>query len=297
MNTPNNTNSVAPEPLTPEERTLAARLAQLGPHGTPAPALDARIIAAAHAVGHGQARARQRRWPALIGLAATLALAFGLTWQMQPGVGVASRDAPPRERASAIVAETAVDRAERTGPAGEPPPRPADDVAQRQEAAPMRMPGPAATEQDKAPAAVPGRAKAAASAVAMPPPPAQPQSAVLAAPPSHVAAEPGIDAPAPAPALPETMTRRMPESRAGANAAAAPMDSAAAVASGDLAEVPVADDRELELADWIDRIRLRRDAGDLVGARESLQLLRRTYPQAVLPDDLRELADGHLDQR
>ena len=38
-----------PEPLTPEERALAARLARLGPHGEPSPALDARILAAARA--------------------------------------------------------------------------------------------------------------------------------------------------------------------------------------------------------------------------------------------------------
>ena len=94
----------------------------------------------------------------------------------------------------------------------------------------------------------------------------------------------------------------MLKSRAESSGASAPMDSAMpaasapAVAGGDLAAVPVARDSELALADWLDRIRLRRDAGDLAGARESLQLLRRAHPEVVLPEDLRGLADGHLDQ-
>ena len=50
--------------LTIEERALAQRLARLGPHGEPSPALDARILAAAHdAVARTQARRQRRRWP------------------------------------------------------------------------------------------------------------------------------------------------------------------------------------------------------------------------------------------
>ena len=299
MTTPNS-NPRPPEQLTPEERTLAARLAQLGPHGTPPPALDARIVAAARAAAVGDARPRQGRWPALLGLAATLALAIGVTWQVQPGGEAASRDEALPERASTVAPEAAVDSAQPTAaPAGKQEPRLADDAAQRgeqTETVPMRIGPAAAVEPDEVPAAV-GPAKPAVSAISAPPPPAAPP----APPRSPLAAEQAVDAAPPAQAERETMTRRMPESRAESNAASAPMDpampaaSAPAVAGGDLAAVAVVRDSELEPADWLERIRLRRDAGDLAGARESLQLLRRTHPRVVLPDDLHELADGHPD--
>ena len=297
-------NSRLPEPLTAEERELAARLAQLGPHGTPPPALDAGIIAAAHAAAVGQARPRQGRWPALLGLAATLALAIGVTWQLQPGAGVAPRDEVPRERASAVAIEAAADSAEpAVGPAGLLEPRQADDGdGSGAEAVPMRVPDPSAAEADRAPAAMPGRTQPAASAMPAPPLPL-PQPAPPAAPPAPLAAEPAIDAATPAQAQRETtMARRIPESRAEAKAAPALVDrampaaSAEAVAASELSAVPVARDGELAPAAWLERIRLRRDAGDLAGARESLQLLRRTHPEVVLPEDLRELADAHLDQ-
>ena len=305
MTTPNS-NSRPLESLTPDERKLAARLAQLGPHGTPPPALDARIIAAAHAVADGEARPRQGRWPALLGLAATLALAIGVAWQMQPAGESASRDEAPRARASTVATEAAADGAEPTAAqAGKQTPRPTDDLGQSgDDSVPMRMLGPAAAEPDQAPAAVPGRAKPAASAMPAPPP-ALPQPAPPAAPPaapqSPLVAEQAIDAATPAQAQLETMTRRRPKSRAESNAAPAPMDRATTAARAvavpdDLAAVPVARDGELGLADWLERIRRRRDAGDLAGARESLQLLRRAYPQADMPDDLQDLAESHLDQ-
>lgn len=75
-----------PGPLTPEERSLAARLARLGPHGEPSPALDARILAAARAglaAPAGLAR-KPPRWPLAVGIAASVALAVGLAWQLRP---------------------------------------------------------------------------------------------------------------------------------------------------------------------------------------------------------------------
>lgn len=310
MNTSNtsNTSPLSPEPLSPEEREFVARLAQLGPHGTPPPALDATIIAAAHAAATGQVRPPGRRWPALLGLAATLALAIGVTWQMQPGGEVASRDDVPRERASAVASEAAADSAKSTvTPAGKQAPRLSDDLGQSgEEAVPMRVLAPAAAEPDLAPAALPDKAKARAAVSAIPtPPPPLPQPAPAAAPPappqSPLVAEQAIDAASPAQAQRESMTRRRPESRAESNAAPAPMDRAVTTAGtaavvDDLAAVPVARDGELEPADWLERIRLRRDAGDLAGARESLELLRRAYPQTVLPDDLRNLAESQLDR-
>ena len=86
------------EPLTPEERAWARRLALVGPHEGPSPALDAKVIAAAQAavatpvtVASAPAssrrmprRHRQRRWPMLVGAAASLVIVVGLAWQLQP---------------------------------------------------------------------------------------------------------------------------------------------------------------------------------------------------------------------
>ena len=154
----------------------------------------------------------------------------------------------------------------------------------------MPTPGPAAAEPDQAAAAGPGRATAAASAAPAPP----------ASPPAPLIGQPAVDAAKPAQARPEPTVRRM-ESHAESMPASAPMEramadtSAAAIAGGGLAAVPVARDGELEPVDWIERIRQRRDAGDLAGARDSLALLRRVHPQTVLPDDLHELAANQLD--
>ena len=75
------------EPLSAEERELADRLARLDTAAAPSAALDARILAAARdAVGvRGPHGARRRpRWPLALGVAATLALAVGIAWQMRP---------------------------------------------------------------------------------------------------------------------------------------------------------------------------------------------------------------------
>ena len=51
----------------------------------------------------------------------------------------------------------------------------------------------------------------------------------------------------------------------------------------------VGDDARLPLAEWLRRIRARRDAGDLDGARSSLARFVTTYPRARIPDDLQPL--------
>ncbi|GAB3383191.1 hypothetical protein [Lysobacter fragariae] len=82
------------EPLDADERDLAARLGRIGPFDGPSPALDAKILAAAHAASVTKLRSSRRRWlawvgvpPALItgvGVAAAAVLALGLVWQMRP---------------------------------------------------------------------------------------------------------------------------------------------------------------------------------------------------------------------
>ncbi|TXH70951.1 MAG: hypothetical protein E6Q88_08060 [Lysobacteraceae bacterium] len=121
----------ANEPLSPEERDLAERLKRLGGPREPAPALDARILAAARAavsetapvpiqhpadagidpaadVGVGPAtdpnvvplrpRAKTQRWPLGFGLAASLVLAAGIGWRLHgdgDGSLKATEDAAP----------------------------------------------------------------------------------------------------------------------------------------------------------------------------------------------------------
>src|SRR5688572_29811089 len=106
------------EPLSPEERALGERLARLGPHGEPSSALDARILAAAHAAATTPAQARRpsRRWPVALGIAASLTLAVGIAWQLRPlqeattydeaasATAVQAEAAAPQESAAEAVA-------------------------------------------------------------------------------------------------------------------------------------------------------------------------------------------------
>src|SRR6476620_7697401 len=94
--------------LTAEEQALARRLAQLGPHGEPSPALDARILAAARAVDDDRERRAPRRWPVALGVAASLLLAVGIAWRMRPMPGpVEAPAAFPAQSAPAPSADIA----------------------------------------------------------------------------------------------------------------------------------------------------------------------------------------------
>lgn len=57
-----------------------------------------------------------------------------------------------------------------------------------------------------------------------------------------------------------------------------------------IADVPVDSDRMLDPVDWIERIRQRRDSGDLDSARASLDALRETHPTLALPEDVLAIA-------
>src|SRR5688572_20244979 len=74
------------EPLTPEEREWADRLALIGPHDGPPSTLDTKILAAAHAAvaRRPNQRSGRRRWPTLVGAAASLVIVVGMAWQLQP---------------------------------------------------------------------------------------------------------------------------------------------------------------------------------------------------------------------
>lgn len=328
-----------PDPLTPEERALADRLARLGPHDGPSPALDARILAAAHRAVAGPAPARRhwRTWLATpaslvtaVGTAATLALAIGVVWQLRPPV-----DAPVADAAS--VAEGSAD-----GPAvtfeSVPAPRPMVMPAPPAASAPVPASTTAATAAQAARdarrrgqaerAAAAARSKQEASARRAPAAAEQAETGSRATAAAEVdaveafpeagAASDATAAAAPPPAAPPVAGRPSYTNTARARAelpardaakAAAPAATAQAASTAESAastvldriEVsgtrvsapsplpPLHEDAGLAPVDWLERIRARRDAGDVDDARASLAQFRRAHPRVRVPDDLAAL--------
>jgi len=102
------------EPLTPEERDIAQRLARLESGAAPSAGLDARILAAAHAAAEtpaarpvAPARRRQPRWPVGMGIAASLVVAVGVAWQLRPQPDAVALDAPAEAPASRTLSRSA----------------------------------------------------------------------------------------------------------------------------------------------------------------------------------------------
>jgi hypothetical protein len=145
------------EPLTPEEREIAQRLARLDAGAAPSAALDARILAAACAgaapVGARPAPPVRRspgRWPIGLGVAASLLVAVGLAWQLRPQPEQAVLDVagerPAVRAAQDAAAPEAATRIETTAPArrsaadigGERPPAAAPSATQAEPSAPAR---------------------------------------------------------------------------------------------------------------------------------------------------------------
>ncbi|MBX9402493.1 hypothetical protein K4L06_14365 [Lysobacter sp. BMK333-48F3] len=355
----------APDPLSAEERELADRLLRLGPHDGPSPALDARILAAAHAAVAQAPRARPRsRWPAWIGVAASLTLAVGIAWQLRPAgksfeaVGedqaalpasapaAVAEQAASKQAASATADSAATAELQAQDAAPPPPPSIAADAAGQivetveplvaAPATPARMPPPAEPAQReqadeaakaeqraeplrarRAPQAFSPEAPAPIELPAPPPPPAPPAppAAAAAAPPSGAAAPGAASAGADndgyraaelqrAPA-PTAAHKASAANAAEAKAAAATADSAAESAVLDRVQVtgsrirtvgttgvPAdadAADARLAPAQWLQRIREYRDAGQTERARDGLRRFRSAHPRVRIPDDLRPL--------
>lgn len=267
-----------PDPLDADERAMAARLAALGADG-PTAALDARILAAARAATRQRPRRRAGRWPTAVGALATLVVAVGLAWQLKPLI-----DMPPPLRA---------------------PARPAVSTDVEILARAERVPSTAAPEAAGVPtdSAATSSAPAAATAATSRPQP----SARASAPPRAARAQPPVAAAAPAPLPPGEFMHEAVGDASAASAAAAPPPHEAQASARNLPaspsapgpdppvsgiariKRPVAHDARLAPADWLTRIRERRDAGDLAGARASLRRFMREYPHHRVPDDLRAL--------
>ncbi|MDR7098216.1 chemotaxis protein histidine kinase CheA [Lysobacter niabensis] len=332
------------EPLDAEERDLAARLARTGPLEGPPPALDAKILAAAHAAATTRTPGRRHlAWlgvpPALVtgmGVAAAAVLALGLVWQLRPQYSGVTAHGDAGEEEVILVAEPAATasapsakaapaeqplagaaprRSRRAAPATlEPAPQPSEDTAKAIAASAAAADAAAAEEAS---------ASAAAQAMASAEEKREADRAARATAESGFVAEPPA---APAPAVERktratyTTAKRREQAANAAHAAAAAAPPPAPVAAaappapaaageepqtldrievtgsrikqdGDIewARIPVSDDSRLSAAEWLERIRARRDDGDTDNARASLRLFQREYPRVHLPDDLRKL--------
>ena len=150
------------EPLTPEEREIAQRLARLESAATPSAGLDARILAAARAGAEAPparavapARSRGPRWPLGMGIAASLVVAVGVAWQLRPQPDSVALDAPTEVASSRTRAEPAAPAAATDAPAAAASVA-KEDLATPADAAPasIAMPLPAATAAGAEPASV-----------------------------------------------------------------------------------------------------------------------------------------------
>ena len=304
------------EPLSPEERALGERLTRLGPHGEPSPALDARILAAAHAAASTPARTHgaPRRWPMALGIAASLTLAVGIAWQLRPVQEATVYDeaasAPAAQADAAAVAQDAAADVAATGQASAaaaaaPPPPKLDARPAQTAAGPRRESQPAVT----APRSAAQRARAAAPAA---PAAAEPEVVFE----DDAPVDAAVPAPAAPPPAPPSSPASAPTTRAQSTAPAAKAisgdartqaaerssaEAAASNASGNAAQsredafaedVPpaTADSPEVREA-WLQRIRELAEAGETGDARASLQEFVHRYPNHPLPDDLRALLE------
>lgn len=308
-----------PTSLTPEERTLAQRLARLGPHGEPSPALDTRILAAAHdAVTRAPARPMRRRWPVALGIAASLVLAIGIAWQLRPLPDTTATyqsevpSAAPLAASSthAAAADAAMESAAVPAPVTAPqtaaarsaaamqPPVDAPAIAAESEPAeptPSIVPMPAPAP----PPATPAEPEIVFDTTSATPAPARQSAAATAAPRAFNAAPlPGQPATptagdkhkvAPVPPTTDAAPTDIPETDTLDRLQASGTRSALA-SDEPGADVPPATMASPQARDaWLARIRELVRAGKTDAARASLHEFLHRYPDYRLPDDLRAL--------
>lgn len=313
-----------PAPLTAEEHALAQRLARLGAHAEPSPALDARILAAAHAaVASRPARSPRHRMrlPLAFGVAASLALAVGVAWRLRPlpeaavqyeseaastAAGMSSQDPEtPLEAATpAMEPESApVDTADPAANAATRVVDSASDAGSRIEATGAGIAAQAASQTRREQT---GRVTDQAAPDAFPPaaaeaPPAEPsqvaapreapivfeQPPPAAPPPPPASAAPAKPVPASPMADGVATDARMQRARQSQEQS----ESKAMAAESEIEmDIPPATADAPEVRDaWLQRIRELADAGQQDDARASLREFTRRYPDYPLPDDLRAL--------
>ena len=298
------------EPLDADERALAAQLPRLHGRIEPDAALDSRILAAAHAAVSSprQVPKRRRGWIVPLTAAASVSLAVGLAWQLQP---------PPAPQASPAHVPVATggaaayeqDQAFVHAPDAAPPPPPAAVMAKPMPAPPMRQAAPvtdtARIAREAAPTE-PAAESVAAAPMFVPPPPSPVVTDTV-----PVASAPPLPPPAP-PAPPVPSQAAMARSsdtldtvtvsgasvreqakrarRNEAEAAADAMTSEQFAKAVDEEDVPPATMNAPAARDaWLRRIGELQQQGRIDEAKASLAEFRRRYPEAVLPAELRKL--------
>uniref|UniRef100_UPI00249A1F84 hypothetical protein n=1 Tax=Stenotrophomonas sp. PS02289 TaxID=2991422 RepID=UPI00249A1F84 len=268
---------------------------------TPPAATAAAPVQATHA------RRPRTRLPAVLGLAASVVFAVGIAWQLK-------FDDP-----SSATAPPAVEVAETPASAAPVPPPGMPEPAPREEAA--AAPAQAEIETAPAPAPLKRLAPPVAPPAPEPAPAAAATDAVQAPPPMPASPAPAPAAPAAAPVAEERAAldaivvtgssversrekvvqrnqRAAPAASTYSNAAPAP--AAALASSADIGTqldpaamaTAVEADALLPRRQWIQRIRERRDAGDVDTARASLERYLQHYPEVRVPRDLRALLDS-----
>ena len=309
-------NRLPREPLDAEERALAARLPRLHGRDEPDAALDARILAVAHAAVSSPTpvATRRRGWIVPLTAAASVSLAVGLAWQLQPPPPAPS--VSPADTAAASAGQ-ARDGEQPVMRSMEPAPPP---TARAMRSPPMPMTSPATQAvlvednariaRERAPAEPVADARAAAPEFVPAPPP---EAAMAETMPVEVMAPPLAPPAPPAPATPAAPqaalgrsaatdeavsvsgTRVRPEAKraraqneAEAAADAATLDTFSKAMDED--DVPPATmDAPAARDAWLRRILELQQQGKIDEARASLAEFRRRYPDAVLPPELRKL--------
>jgi len=316
------------DPLTAEERELAKLLGGRLDKAPP-PAVDAAVLAAARAAVQGaggreeaapsaapsahtpRLQHRRPRWPAVFGVAASVVFAVGLAWQLRPeppqapvraeaAPAVADNTAPSARRAQADEAakvsramqSDALPAAEPAAPADASPPArraPEPDLAPEPAPAPSPVvakpapreravaPAPPLPAPSAAPAPAPAAARAdayaATPAAAMESDATEPRAADVESPPSRTARS----------------LRAAPATAQANNPQAFAQRKQAASLSAEAVQDAVLADAQLTRRQWLQKIRHRRDAGDVDVARASLERYLFQYPETRLPRDLQPL--------
>ncbi len=166
------------EPLSAEERDLAARLSRLGPHDGPPPGLDAKIMSAARqAMNETPRRTTRRRWLGLsggagglvtgLGFAASLTLVLGVVWQMRPTEGLYMPTEEGDASEHVVMIETLPGRTPET-PTAAPGADASAEAAQAAPAAPAAASNTAAAAKRRTPSATSPRADGSSAAVSAP---------------------------------------------------------------------------------------------------------------------------------
>lgn len=314
-----------PTSLTPHERELAQRLADIAPRSEPSADLDLRILSAAREAGRSsssppvvppelfsksvlRSRRARRRWPLAFGIAASLMLTLGLAWRLRPlpeARQVWSSEAPLATPARTASTQDPIDspigspvesKTESTPPTVQPP----NAITSRARATSIQTDDPGESPASPAVAeppiardaasqqdAVPAAAKAAAPSVVQVP---ETQA-------SGTMAEGTAAPPSPPPQNAASQadmaadSGRNPARQSDPNVS----QTAAPATRGDEPsdDVPPATADAPAVRDaWLQRIRSLIEDGRIADARLSLHAFVRRYPTYLLPDDLRALAHG-----